>query len=107
MEIQMLHPAVFLSAMPVLHAFGYFNDDTGLEFDGRFIPLLVPSTAGDTDQNLHGTVMNVPIIAASGCEGHVVVTATQVCQVTLTGEILGVCIVGLSERESQVFDIVD
>ncbi len=103
----MLHPAIFLSTMPVLHTFRYFNDDTGFEFDGGFIPFLIPSTAGYTEQNLNGTVMNVPIVSASGFKGHVVVTATQVCQVTLPGEILGVGIVGLSKRKSQVFDLVD
>ena len=103
----MLHPAVFLSAMPVLHAFGYFDDDTGLEFDGGFIPLLVPSPAGDTDQNLNGSVMNVPIVAASGFESNIVVTTVQCGKIAFSGEKLGVCIVGLSERKSQVFDVFD
>ena len=73
----MLHPAVFLSTMPVLHAFGYFNDDTGLEFDSRFATLLVPATAGDTDQNLNGAVMNVPVVAAPGLKGNIVLPNVQ------------------------------
>ena len=58
--------------MPVLYTFRYVNDITGLKLNGRLSPLLIPTSAADADENLPGSVMDMPVVAASRLECYIV-----------------------------------
>ena len=79
--------------MPVLNALGDSNNDTGLEFDWSLAPLLIPATAIDTDEHLHGLVMNMPVIAASRFKRDIyrsAVLGIERSDVTVADKVLGI-----------------
>ena len=68
---KVLEPTVAGSAMPMLHALGDGDDSAGTHLNGGLAPLLIPATAGDTDEYLHEAMVHVPVVAARGLEGDV------------------------------------
>lgn len=107
MKVQVLHPTVFLGTMPMFNAFRNLDNGSRREFNGGFIPLLIPSLTRNTDKHLDCTVMDVPVIPATRLEGHIVVAAIQRSQVALTGEILCISVIGLAQRKGQFFIILN
>ena len=49
---QMLEPAVFGSAMPMLDTLVNIHYITGMKLTGFFAPFLIPAAAADTDEHL-------------------------------------------------------
>ena len=67
-------PAVLGRAVPVLHACRNGDHIAGMEFSGLLAPLLIPTPAVGTQQNLSaalGRLVDVPIVPASGLKGDV------------------------------------
>lgn len=73
MSGDVLEPTVLLRSVPVFYAFGNVNDVTGLKFDCRFAPFLIPALSADTNQNLVRSVVDVSVVPASGLEGDIAV----------------------------------
>ena len=90
MICQVLEPRVFLCSVPVFHFCRDGDDGAGSHLDGFFTPFLIPATAGNANQHLHLLVVNVPVVAATRLEGDVHDATTDICQITLTDEILSV-----------------
>ena len=90
---EVLHPAVLGGAVPVLHALGDGDDGAGDQRNGFLAPLLIPATTTHPDQHLHGTVVNMPVVAAARLEADVAETACGIedGEVAVSNEILGVC----------------
>ena len=98
---EMLKPTVALGTMPMLHAFGDLYHHAGLKGYGVFAPLLIPAAATDADEYLTKTMVNMPVVAASGLECNVgerhsgLLSLAKVGRMygrkkTLTYEILGI-----------------
>src|SRR5574340_1213580 len=94
--------------MPVLDPGGDLDDGPGLQALG-LLPLdLVPAAAGRAQQDLPaaaGGVVDVPIVAAAGLEGHVGdrdALGGEPLEVALPDEVLGVGVVLLSAREDRI-----
>lgn len=66
-----LEPRVLGGSVPVFHALGDGDDGAGLHLHSLLAPLLIPATAGDADKHLHGFVMNVPVVAATGFKRYI------------------------------------
>ena len=101
MSGQVLEPGICLRSMPMLDPFWDVDDVTWQQGDGRFPPLLIPTSSRDTDQDLMESMMNVPVIAASRLESHVgktlyrLLTLRQILwldggQMTIPDEIAGI-----------------
>ena len=87
---QMLEPGATLGTVPMLH-FGRNGDDgAGSHLLRLLAPFMIPAMTGNADEHLHLLVVDVPIVAATGLEGDIHHTATDICQITLTNEILAV-----------------
>ena len=74
---EMLEPGVTLCAVPVLYLIGNVDNHAGREGDGRFAPLLIPTTAGDADKYLVCAVMDVPVVSAAWLKGDVGITGNS------------------------------
>ena len=93
--------------MPVLCTFGNVDDVTSMESDGRFAPFLIEAFTAYADKYLVCSVMNVPVIATTRFKGYIGIIQDSLfafckvlwlnlCEVTLSCEILGVGIVGIA-----------
>ena len=90
---EVLHPAVFGGAVPVLHAFGNGDDGARDQRNGFLAPFLIPAATAHADQHLNCTVVDVPVVAAARLETDV---AEATCgiedgEIAVANEILGVC----------------
>ena len=103
--------------MPVLHALGDVDDIACLECNGRLPPFLVPSLARHADEYLARTVVDVPVVAAPGLEGHVAhgqgrllvpcqVLGCERSQVAVPREVFGIGRVGFADGEGQAGETV-
>ena len=101
---EVLHPTVLGGAVPVLHAFGNGDDGARDQPNGFLAPFLIPATTAHADQHLHGTVVNVPIIATARLEADIAETSCGIKdgEVAVANEILGVCCVGFSDGPRRV-----
>ena len=101
---EVLHPAVFGGAVPVLHALGNGDDGARDQRNGFLAPFLIPTATTHANQHLHGTVVNVPVVAAARLEADVAEAACWVedSEVAVANEILCVCGVGFSNRPRRV-----
>ena len=70
-EGQMLHPTVGGGPVPVFGSLGNLNNGPGNELYGGFAPFLIPAPAGYANKDLHLLMVNMPIVPATGLEGHV------------------------------------
>lgn len=106
---QVLEGGVGLGAVPVFDAFGDVDDVARLEGDGVLAPFLVPAAAAHADEDLAHTVVDVPIVAAAGSEGHVgvglrrrfalgKVLGLNRSKITSAGEVLRVCGIRLTHE---------
>ena len=71
----MTEPAVNLRSVPVLDLGRNLDDVTRPQALGGLAPLLVPTLAINADEHLPapcGSVVDVPVVAATRFEGHVV-----------------------------------
>ena len=93
--------------MPVLCTFGNVDDVACMKMNGRFAPFLIDALTADADKYLVCSVMNVPVIATTWFKGYIGIalyglfTTSKVlwlnlCEVTLSCEILSVCIVWIA-----------
>lgn len=97
-EGQMLHPTVGGGPVPMFGSLGNLNNGSRNELDGGFAPFLIPAPAGYADKDLHLLVVNMPIVPATGLEGHVGYTAIHWRQITVAREVLSISRIGLSFR---------
>ena len=56
--------------MPVFGSLGNLNNGSRDELYGRFAPFLIPAPSGHANKDLHLLVVNMPIVPATGLEGH-------------------------------------
>ena len=101
---EVLHPAVFGGTVPMLHALGNGDDGARHQWNGFLAPFLIPATTAHADQHLHGTVVDVPVVAAARLEADI---AEATCgiedgEIAVANEILGVCGVGFSDGPRRV-----
>ena len=89
---EVLHPAVFGCAVPMLHALGNGDDGARDQRNGFLAPFLIPTATAHADQHLHGTVVNMPVVAAARLKADVAETACGIKdgEVAVANEILGV-----------------
>ena len=97
---EVLHPAVFGSAVPVLHTLGNGDDGAGDQRNGFFAPLLIPTATAHADQHLNCTVVDVPVVATTWLETDIAETTCGVeyGEIAVANEILGVCRIRLTDR---------
>ena len=67
----MLKPTVSLCSVPVLHSFGNVDYVARIEGNGGLASFLIPTPARYADEYLTGTVVDVPVVAASRLERYV------------------------------------
>ena len=93
--------------MPVLCAFWDVDDVTCMKTDGRFAPFLIDALTAHADENLVCSVMNVPVVATTWFKGYIGIILNclfafrkvlwlNLREVTLSCEILSVCIVWIA-----------
>ena len=104
MDEKMLHPAVFPGSVPMLYSFRDLDDDAWLEFYGGFAPFLVPSAAGNADEDLNRTVVNMPVVSAAGLEGYIAISAAQRGKIALSGKEPCISVIGFPQRERKFVD---
>ena len=95
-EGQMLHPTVGGGPVPVFGSLGNLNNGPGNELYGGFAPFLIPAPAGNANKDLHLLMVNMPIVPATGLEGHVGYAAIHRSQITVARKVLGISSIGLS-----------
>lgn len=101
MDSEVLHPAVGGGSVPVFDAFGNGNHRTGRQRNCGFVPFLIPAFSADTDEHLHGAVVDVPVIAAGGFERDVRHPTPIGLQIAVANEILRVGIIRFALRPNK------
>ena len=94
-EGQMLHPTVGGGPVPMFGSLGNLNNGSRNELYGRFAPFLIPAPAGYANKDLHLLMVNMPIVPATGLEGHVGYAAIHRSQITVARKVLGISSIGL------------
>ena len=96
---EVLHPTVFSCAVPVFHTLGNGDDGARDQRNGFLAPFLVPAATAHADQHLHGTVVNMPVVATARLEADVAEASCRIedGKVAVAYEILSVCGVGFSD----------
>ena len=101
---EVLHPAVFGGAVPVLHALGDGDDGARDQRNGFLAPFLIPTATAHTDQHLHRAMVNVPVVTTTWLETDIAETARRVedSEVAVANEILGVCCIRFANGPRRV-----
>ena len=98
-------PAVFLRAVPVLHAFVRYHHVARFQAAGGATVFLIPAFAACNEQDLVAVGVNVPVVAAGGFKADVgngcrcVGRGSQARQITLSDKDIGVPFVFFAKRK--------
>lgn len=98
----MRKPLVFGCAVPVFDLGGDIDSVARTQAACRLARFLIPALAGSAEQDLPGTVVDMPVVATGGGEGDVMhggIARSERGEITVASEILGVSSVFLALGE--------
>src|SRR3982751_398148 len=99
----MREPAIPRRSMPVLRLWCNIYYVASVQLTGRLSPFLIPATAGSHEKDLPAFMVDVPVIPATGFEGHVSDRnpfGRQHLQIAGAGKVASVSLVLFSKAEN-------